>query len=154
MNRCTTWATSSPEMVFNQIQPRWTQCSHTHHPGMQVQDGKKRVIAYWSRQLSRTESNFSTIERDALAVVEVIKRSLSLPLWFLVHTVYRPQPHGLVENSEGFGGRVSCWLLLLQKFDFTVVYKPGTSDGNMLLACHGAQHQWTPWENHHLQIDI
>ena len=96
----------------------------------QIQDGKERVIAYWSRQLRRSEKNYSTIEREALAVVDAIKEFYPY-LYGFSFTLYTDHnPLVSLKTVKDFGGRVSRWLLLLQQFDFTVVYKPGTSNGN------------------------
>ena len=38
-----------------------------------IQDGKEVVISYWSCQLTKAERNYSTIEREALAMVAAIK---------------------------------------------------------------------------------
>ena len=39
----------------------------------QVQNGKEVGISYWSRQLTKAERNYSTVECEALAAVSVIK---------------------------------------------------------------------------------
>ena len=39
----------------------------------QVQDGKEVVISHWSRQLTKAEKNYSTVEREALAAICTIK---------------------------------------------------------------------------------
>ena len=40
----------------------------------QILDGKEHVIAYSGRELSHAETRYSTTEREALAVVDGIKR--------------------------------------------------------------------------------
>eukprot|EP00731_Ephydatia_muelleri_P017867 Em0010g965a len=74
----------------------------------QEHEGEEKVIAYWSRQLSKAERNYSTIEREALAVVALLK-SFS-------HTYT--------------GGRITRWLLFLQQFDIAIKYRAGKSNGN------------------------
>jgi len=47
----------------------------------QLQDGKDTVISYWSRQLTKAERNYSTIEQEALAVVGAVKEFYPLLIW-------------------------------------------------------------------------
>ena len=87
-------------------------------------NGVERVISYWSRQLSKTERNYSTVEREALAVVAAVKefypylygRTFTL---FTDHNSLTP-----LQGLKDTGGRVTRWLLFLQQFDMKVLYRP------------------------------
>ena len=70
--------TTSPVLAFPRFTDPFlvaTDASDTAIGGVlsQVRDGHERVIAYWSRQLHKAEHNYSTIEREALAVVGAVK---------------------------------------------------------------------------------
>ena len=58
----------------------------------QEQDGAERVIAYASRQLSKTERKGSTTEKEALAMVWSVKqfRQYLLGLRFILITDHQP----------------------------------------------------------------
>ena len=57
----------------------------------QKQDGCDRVIAYWSRQLTKAERNYYTIERKALAIVGAVKEFYPyLYTRISISIVYRP----------------------------------------------------------------
>ena len=96
----------------------------------QTTDGKEQVIAYWSRQMNKAERRYSTIEREALAVVAAVKE--------FYHYLYgRPftllTDHNPLTSLQGLkdtGGRLTRWLLYLQQFDIKVLYRPGRCNGN------------------------
>ena len=96
----------------------------------QVQDGKERVIAYWSRQLNKAQRNYSTIEREALAVVGAIQEFYPYLYGFHFDLYTDHNPLVFLKTVKDYGGRISRWLLLLQQFQFTIRYKPGGSNGN------------------------
>ena len=86
---------------------------------------KDRPIAFASRQLTGAERNYSTTEREALAMVFSIKKYrhyllLSKVVFYVDHISLR-----YIVNKPDLSGRIARWVLLLQEFDYEVVYKPG-----------------------------
>ena len=96
----------------------------------QVLDGKEVVLAYGGRELSVTEKRYSTTEREALAVVEGIKKYQPYLTGnkFFVHT-----DHGSLSwlmKVRDPTGRLARWALRLQQYDFDIIHRSGTSNGN------------------------
>ena len=97
----------------------------------QVHDnGTEKVIAYWSRQLSKAERNYSTIEREALAIVKAVKEFYPYLYGheFVLQTDHQPLVH--LNNLRDVGGRIARWSMFLQQFSFTVKHKAGRLNGN------------------------
>ena len=93
-------------------------------------EGEERVIAFWSRQLNKAERNYSTIEREALAVVAAIKEFFPY-LYGRAFTLFTDHnPLTSLRGLKDTGGRLTRWLLYLQQFDITIKYRAGRNNGN------------------------
>ncbi|KAL3701750.1 hypothetical protein R1sor_019772 [Riccia sorocarpa] len=92
----------------------------------QPQDPKVDLPIYFaSRTLNNSEKDYTTTEREALAMVYAVKKFKPYLqgnkfVFFVDH-----QALTYIVNKVHITGRIARWLLLLQEFDFTVVYKPG-----------------------------
>jgi hypothetical protein len=87
--------------------------------------GKDQPIAYASKQLTPAERNYSTTERECLAMVFFVKKFrhylICNPVVFFVdHMAIK-----YLVNKAELSGRLARWVLLLEEFDYTVEYKPG-----------------------------
>ena len=89
-------------------------------------DGKKdRPIAFASRQLTRAERNYSTTEREALAMVFSIKKYRHYLLLSKVVFYVDLMALRYLVNKPDLSGWIARWVLLLQEFDYEVVHKLG-----------------------------
>jgi len=115
-------------------------------------DGHERVVSYWSRKLSKPEWNYSTVEREALAVVYVIKEFYLYLYGFHFRLV---TDHNLLTSLHAFkdvGGRLARWILYLQQFGFTWEHRADKRHSNPDAMSRppptnpvlGVFHQWSP----------
>lgn len=96
----------------------------------QSHDGCETVICYWSRQLSKAERNYSTVEREALAAVSAIKEFYPYLYGFSFTLVTDHNPLTSLKGLKDVGGRLARWLMYLQQFNFQVRYRSGRTHTN------------------------
>lgn len=96
----------------------------------QGQIGSDKPIAYASRTLNSSEINYSTIEKELLAIVWATKyfRSYLFGRKFKIVTDHKPLQW--VMNLKEPGSRLTRWKLKLSEYNFTVIYKTGKSNAN------------------------
>ena len=77
-----------------------------------------------SRKLSTVEKNYTTIEREGLAMVYALQKFKHYLLGDILKCTYHSALKYLV-NKPVLGGNICRWLLLFQEFDFEIIVKPG-----------------------------
>ena len=95
---------------------------------MQEHDGKLFPVCYGSKKLSSAERNYSTIEKECLAIVWGFKR-FHLYLYgvaFELQTDHEPLKY---MNSAKFANvRLTCWAMFLQSYNFRVEANKGSEN--------------------------
>ncbi|XP_077277424.1 uncharacterized protein LOC143905721 isoform X1 [Temnothorax americanus] len=96
----------------------------------QFQGKEERVIAYFSRVLSKTERNYCVTRRELLAVVDSVKsfRHYLYGRKFLVRTDHVSLRW--LMSFRNLEGQLARWLERLQQYDFDVYYRSGKAHGN------------------------
>ncbi|XP_047027955.1 uncharacterized protein LOC124636045 [Helicoverpa zea] len=95
---------------------------------MQGEGQDERPIEYASRLLTSAERNYSTTEREALAVVWALGkfRGYVETAKIVVRTDHQPLRWLMSQRSPS--GRLARWALTLQEFDLVIEYTPGRSN--------------------------
>ena len=128
---------SAPALAFPDFEEQFLLYVDASSTGIgfapaQVQDGKEVVIAINGRGLNRAERNYTTTEREALALVEVIKKLQPyLHDRKLVVYTHHSSLRWLM-NVKDATSRLARWALLLlnQQYNFDIIHRPGCQNGN------------------------
>jgi len=93
---------------------------------VQTENNRDRVVAYASRGLNKAEQNYSTIQREFLALLFALQkfRQYVYGVKFTVVTDHCPLT-GLKFAKDASSGKLHRWAVRLSEFDFTVEYKKG-----------------------------
>ena len=92
----------------------------------QVQDGQKRVIAYASRSLSKSETNYPVHKLEFLALKWAITNEFYEYLYgseFQVYTDNNPLTYALA-NAK-LDATEHRWVAALPNYNFSIIYNPG-----------------------------
>ena len=87
------------------------------------------MIGYASRTLTKAEANYSMIQRECLAIVWARKlfRCYLLGRTFQLMTDHAPLQW---LGEQKMAGLLCRWALAIQEFNFEIMYRRGTSNGN------------------------
>jgi len=121
------------------IPPRWDLEFHVHSDASNLAVGamlaqnptgkSDQPIVYASRLLNSAEKNYTTTEREALAMVYALQKFRHYLLGNKVVFFVDHMALTYLVNKPQASSRVTRWLLLFTEYDFSVVYKPGKTHG-------------------------
>jgi len=90
--------------------------------------GSDKAVSFASRTLNDTEQNYSTVEKEMLAIIEEIKyfRPYLFGKKFKIVTDHRPLIWLL--NFKEPGSKLVLWRFKLLEYEFEIVYKKGSQN--------------------------
>ena len=125
------FCTESPILVYADFKAPFVLHTDASGDGLgavlyQVQDGQKRVIAYTSRSLSKSERNYLVHKLEFLALKWAITDKFHEYLYgseFQVYTVNNPLTYVL--TTVKLDATEHRWVTALSNYTFSIIYKPG-----------------------------
>ncbi|GFU94882.1 retrovirus-related Pol polyprotein from transposon 17.6 [Trichonephila clavipes] len=127
--------TSAPILAYPEIGKQFildTDTSHESNGAVLSQeiDGQERVIAYFSKCLSKPERNYCVTRKELLAIVKAVEHfhPYLYGRRFLLRTDHASMTWLLkFKNSEG---QIARWIQRQQEYDVEIRHRKGSSHGN------------------------
>ena len=98
-------------------------------------DGSKKPTAYASRTLTKPERAYSQLDKEALAVIFAVKKfqQFLYGRHFVIFADHKPllglfNPEKAISTMAS--GRVQRWPLTLLGYEYELVYRPDSQNGN------------------------
>ena len=127
--------TSAPILAFPNFKEPFHLYTDASNDGIgvtlgQIQEGREVAIAYAGRDFNTAERNYSTTEREALAVIFGIKKfePYLYGKKFILHTDHHSLKWLMTISDPT--GKLARWSLLIQQHDFEIRHRPGASHAN------------------------
>ena len=92
--------------------------------------GEEHPIAYASQKLTDSQSKWSTIEKEAFAVVWALKRFDSLLFGTNIDIVSDHNPLAYLAESCSKSAKLTRWALALQRYRCTLRHRAGSKHSN------------------------
>lgn len=93
----------------------------------QINENKDQPVAFASRTLNKHEVNYSTTEKEALAIIWAIEKFKPYLYGQKFTLVTDHKPLVFIKNANK-NGKLIRWRLELENYDYTVVYKTGKTN--------------------------
>jgi phospholipid-translocating ATPase len=91
----------------------------------QEYNGEEHPVAFFSRKLNMAEHNYSTSEKECLAVVEGVKAFALYRIGSAFTIVTDHAALKSLQTTTKSGPRVTRWALVLQPFNFSISHRAG-----------------------------
>jgi len=113
------------------LHTKWSVISISVIFGQLNEEGKEYVIAYASRSNNKAKSNYSSYEGECLAIIWVVIyfRPYLYGTKFTFNTDH--QPIKWLMTNDKLTGKLTCWVLILQEYEFKVIHRPGITHQNV-----------------------
>ncbi|GFU37640.1 retrovirus-related Pol polyprotein from transposon opus [Trichonephila clavipes] len=92
--------------------------------------GKENPIAFFSKKLTETQTRWATIEREAYAVIEALKRFDSWIFGAEIEVISDHNPLTYLTLTTPQSAKLTRWALALQRYNIAISYRKGVKHGN------------------------
>lgn len=92
---------------------------------LQLDSNEERVIAYASRSLNQAEKNYSTTERECLAVVFAVEKFRPYVDGYNFKIITDHYSLIWLYSLKEPKGRLARWIMKLQSYNFEITHRPG-----------------------------